>query len=225
MKAIWQKRQAGNESLLIFFTGWGTTPEVAQHLVLPEGWDYLACYDYRTVESTDLPSLSDYRQTYIAAWSMGVWAADLLAPYLPLPQKAIAINGTPLPMHDLYGIPDQIFRGTLEGLDDANRARFNRRMCGGKALLQVFNSFSQRSTENLRSELMGVYQQVEARYAYTPPRLHWTKAIISTKDLIVPAPNQLRYWRAAATPTLELEGAGHYPLTAFTHWAEIVEGV
>lgn len=213
----------GNSTLLIYFTGWGTTPEVVAHLALPNNWDYFTAYDFRQVSSSDLPKFKPYSQIYLVGWSMGVWAADILAAALPKISKAVAINGTPLPMHDLYGIPNHIFRGTLEGLDDDNRARFNRRMCGGKKLLSVFNSFSQRSTEDLRDELTGVYEQVKNLPDDTPPSLAWSKAIISEKDLIVPRDNQVAYWQKHGVPFEQLEGIGHYPLMAYTTWQELLD--
>ncbi|MDO5016756.1 MAG: DUF452 family protein [Porphyromonas sp.] len=215
--------QAGNDRLLIFFTGWGTTPEVARHLELPKGCDYLTAYDYREIAPTDLPPLTSYQEVYMVAWSMGVWAMDQLAAALPRPTVAVAINGTPMPMHDLYGIPDHIFRGTLQGLDDANRQRFNRRMCGGKKLLAVYNTFAARSTEDLKAELYGTYLQVKDLPEETPPQLSWSKAIVSGKDLIVPTANQLRYWERHGVPCRTLAGAGHYPLMEYRSWEEILD--
>lgn len=211
----------GNQTLLLFFTGWGTTPEVVRHLEVPEGWDYFTAYDYRTLPDT-LSIRKDYDTVYLVAWSMGVWAADLLAPLLPTPSIAIAINGTPIPMHDDYGIPDAIFEATLRGLSDENRARFDRRMCGGKKLLAVYESFSARSTDDLRSELQGTYNQVAPIRDFIPPRLKWSRALISEKDLIVPPENQLRYWQEAGVPTCLLKHAGHYPLYSYTSWTELL---
>lgn len=213
--------EEGNDRLIIFFTGWGTTPEVATHLAIPKGCDYLTAYDFRSVTSREFPQLHEYREVYIAGWSMGVWALDILAPYLPNPTKAVAINGTPLPMHDEYGIPNDIFRGTLEGLDDANRARFNRRMCGGKSLLAVYNSFAARTTDELRQELYGTYLQVRDLADDTPPQLTWSEAVVASKDLVVPTSNQIHYWERHHVPIRMLQGVGHYPLMEFSSWEEV----
>lgn len=214
--------QAGNETLLMYFTGWGTTPEVAQHLVLSPDWDYFTAYDYRVIQADNLPDFKSYKHVYLAAWSMGVWAADVLAPFLPTPEIAVAINGTPIPMHDQYGIPDQIFEGTLRGLDDENRERFNRRMCGGKKLLAVYNSFSARSTEDLREELTGVYQQVRGLSGEDKPNQLWSKALVSERDLIVPSANQTAYWQKHNVAIELLKGAGHYPLMEYNRWKELL---
>lgn len=215
--------QADNSTLLLYFTGWGNTDEVVRHLSLPDGWDYFSAYDYRRLDPQELPDFKAYEQVYLVAWSMGVWAADHLSPHLPKITKSLAINGTPLPMHNRYGIPDLIFKGTLEGLDDENRARFNRRMCGGKQLLAVFNSFAARSTEDLREELLGVYHQVNDLPDDTPPRLKWSEAMISEKDLIVPSQNQLAYWQRYGVPFRFLEHLGHYPMMEFTTWRELLD--
>lgn len=213
--------QEGNDRLLIFFTGWGTTPEVAAHLQLPEGCDYLTAYDFRTVSPQELPPLGEYKEVYMAAWSMGVWALDTLAEHLPKPTKAIAINGTPLPMNDQYGIPNETFRGTMKGLDDDNRERFNRRMCGGKKLLAVFNTFAARSTEDLKEELDSAYLLVKDLPDNTPPRLAWSESIVGTKDLVVPTTNQIAYWERYHIPIHLLEGLGHYPLMEYQSWDQI----
>ncbi|MDN4753606.1 DUF452 family protein [Porphyromonadaceae bacterium W3.11] len=213
----------GNNNLLIYFTGWGTTPEVVAHLAIPEGWDYLTAYDFRDLNPDDLPKLKAYDKVYLVAWSMGVCAADALASYLPKMTKAVAVNGTALPMHDQYGIPYDIFKGTLDGLSDESRARFNRRMCGGKKLLAVYNSFSQRSTEDLREELTIVYERALQMTDDTPPNLAWTNAIVSEKDLIVPPKNQVAYWTKHHVPTYIKEGVGHYFMMEYSTWQEFLD--
>lgn len=221
MQTTFLKRAEDNPRLLIFFTGWGTTDEVAKHLTLPDACDYLTAYDYRTLEG--LPEIGSYEEVYIVGWSMGVWALDCLAPQLPTPTKAIAINGTPIPMSDSYGIPSKIFQGTLEGLDDTNRERFNRRMCGGKQLLSVYNSFAARSTSDLREELYGTYLKVKEINPDTPPQLPWTLALVSEKDLVVPPENQIAYWSQHHIPTDIISGVGHYPLQQFHKWQELLQ--
>lgn len=216
------RQKADNKVLLMFFTGWGTTPEVAHHLALPHQWDYFTAYDYRRVCTEELPPFKPYQQVFLVAWSMGVWASDRLGPALPMPHQAVAINGTPLPMHNQYGIPDQIFEGTLKGLDDDNRERFNRRMCGGKKLLAVYNSFAARTTDDLREELTGVYEQVKGLSGEEPHKLPWSQALVSEKDLIVPSANQVAYWELHQVPFEVLEGAGHYPLMQYDSWEELL---
>lgn len=69
------------DTLLLFFTGWGTTPQVVEHMGQPKGWDMYAFFDYRTVAPHHIPPIEQhYARVYLVAWSMGVWAADTLAP-------------------------------------------------------------------------------------------------------------------------------------------------
>ena len=219
MEVTFYKEERGSEALLLFFTGWGTTPEVAKHLSLPVGWDYCAFHDYRDL-STPLPRFREYQKVYLLGWSMGVWAADRLAGRLPKVDRAVAINGTPVPMHDVYGIPIAHFEGTLRNLDEMNREKFDRRMVGGKKLLEVYKTFHARSTEDLKSELQGVYDQVKGisdTEALTTG-LEWTKALISERDLIVPPANQRAFWDAAGVETELLAGEGHYPFLSYSSW-------
>ncbi len=213
--------QPRSDTLLLFFSGWGTTPEVVRHLAIPSGWDYVTAYDYRTLPET-LSIRSGYRAIHLVAWSMGVWAADCLSALLPPLTTAVAINGTPQPMHDEYGIPRQIFHDTLATLTDENRSRFDRRMCGGKKLLSVYESFSTRSTDDLRDELRSTYDRVSPIIHYQAPQLAWTKALISEKDLIMPPQNQLRYWQKAGISTHIIPNIGHYPLYNYTSWLDLL---
>ena len=214
------RKEKGNRILLLFFAGWGTTPEVADRLSLPEGWDYVAFWDYRDL-TTPLPDLTGYDRVCLAAWSMGVWAADVLAPRLPRIDAAVALGGTPMPMHDSYGIPIAHFEGTLRNLDEMNREKFDRRMAGGKKLLAVYKALHARSTEDLKGELQGVFDQVREMSDFQKPRLPWTQAFVSERDLIVPPANQTSYWDEAGVPVTLLESAGHYPFLEFASWPEI----
>lgn len=221
MEITFQVRNKGNRTLLLYFSGWGTTPEAVSRLSLPEGWDYCAFHDYRVLPSV-LPDFSAYERVYLLAWSMGVWAADRLSEKLPPLSRAVAVNGTPLPMHDLYGIPIPVFEGTLRGLDEVSREKFDRRMVGGKKLLDVYKTFHARSTEDLKGELLGVYNCVKdsAAGCIVRPRLPWSRAFVSERDLIIPPANQTAYWSEAGVPVTLLEGEGHYPFLSFASWID-----
>lgn len=222
MEITYAVRKPGNSTLLLFFSGWGTTPEVVAHMALPSGWDFCAFHDYRDL-STDLPIFSGYEHVYLAAWSMGVWAADALRDRLPDIARAVAVNGTALPMHDRYGIPISIFLGTLRGLDEVSRDKFDQRMAGGKKLLAVYKSFHARPTDELKEELQGVYDRVKG-FSDVPDvqtSLSWSKALVSGRDLIIPPANQLAFWTEVGVPCIQLEDAGHYPFLSFSSWEEL----
>ena len=222
--------QAPSSQLIIYFCGWGMTPATVSHLTLPAQCDLLTLYDYRTLElSDDLADLpwDSYEAVTIVAWSLGVWAAEQVVPHwsiLPTKQRLIAVAGSPYPMHDQWGIPKQIFVGTLEGLTDENRQRFNRRMCGGKRYKQLYDILSERPTTELRDELQAVYDSLatpEASESTPHTRLAWDLAIIGERDQIFPAKNLSTLWKAVNVPTLLLPDGYHYLFDLWQSWSEL----
>lgn len=206
------------------------TPATVSHLTLPDQCDLLALYDYRDLEqSDDLANLpwDSYEAVTIVAWSLGVWAAEQVVPHwsiLPTKQRLIAVAGSPYPMHDQWGIPKQIFVGTLEGLTDENRQRFNRRMCGGKRYKQLYDILSERPTTELRDELQAVYDSLatpEASESTPHIRLAWDLAIIGERDQIFPAKNLSTLWKAVNVPTLLLPDGYHYLFDLWQSWSEL----
>ena len=222
--------QAPSSQLIIYFCGWGMTPATVSHLTLPAQCDLLTLYDYRTLElSDDLADLpwDSYEAVTIVAWSLGVWAAEQVVPHwsiLPTKQRLIAVAGSPYPMHDQWGIPKQIFVGTLEGLTDENRQRFNRRMCGGKRYKQLYDILSERPTTELRDELQAVYDSLatlEASESTPHTRLAWDLAIIGERDQIFPAKNLSTLWKAVNVPTLLFPDGYHYLFDLWQSWSEL----
>ena len=222
--------KASARQLIIYFCGWGMTPATVAHLTLPPQCDLLALYDYRILElSDDLADLpwDSYEAVTIVAWSLGVWAAEQVVPHwsiLPTKQRLIAVAGSPYPMHDQWGIPKQIFVGTLEGLTDENRQRFNRRMCGGKRYKQLYDILSERPTTELRDELQAVYDSLatlEASESTPHTRLAWDLAIIGERDQIFPAKNLSTLWKAVNVPTLLLPDGYHYLFDLWQSWSEL----
>ena len=206
------------------------TPATVSHLTLPDQCDLLALYDYRDLEqSDDLANLpwDSYEAVTIVAWSLGVWAAEQVVPHwsiLPTKQRLIAVAGSPYPMHNQWGIPNQIFIGTLEGLTDENRQRFNRRMCGGKRYKQLYDILSERPTTELRDELQAVYDSLatpEASESTPHTRLAWDLAIIGERDQIFPAKNLSTLWKTVNVPTLLLPDGYHYLFDLWQSWSEL----
>lgn len=203
--------QRGKPNLIVYFAGWGTPPSVVSHLELGDQYDLLICYDYRDLQ-LDF-DFSPYQQIYLVAWSMGVWVAEQVMQQIPL-SKAIAINGTSFPSDDQFGIPKQIFTGTLAGLDEANRHKFERRMCQSKALLADYQQRADyRSLADIYQELAYLAEQIELR-----PQVpfNWDIAWIATQDRIFPVENQRAYWQdRCQIRTIE---AGHYAFPYLKTW-------
>lgn len=208
-------------ALLFFFNGWGMTSAAVAHLLPPQGMDILIISDYRSLEEAFPSATKQYESYYLAAWSIGVWAAELLAQQHKLPHitESIALAGSPHIRHDLYGIPIAIFDQTLEAVSGENRNRFNRRMCGGKKLKALFEEFSRRPTDDIREELQCVQQIEKTKYPiYTPTALPWTKAFVAQRDRIVPYQNLLLFWQSNNTPVYLLPEADHYLFSTVDSW-------
>lgn len=221
MQHQWHLGADGSDKLILFFNGWAMTPESALHLQVPEGYDLLVVWDYRDDKlSVDL---SRYTTITLVAWSMGVWAVERQEAWLrtlPL-ERAIAICGTGLPMHDEWGIPVATFEGTIKGLSPENRKRFNRRMCGGRTYAHLLQALERRSTEEIRDELERVRLVELERAAAKPQESLWTKAHIGGEDRIFPPRNQLHYWSEAGVPTEYQEDKAHYLLGMLERWEEL----
>lgn len=212
--------------LLLFFNGWAMPPESVTHLCIPEGYDLCIVWDYRDLKlELDLRA---WQSIDLVAWSMGVWAADtyLSAHAEVQTQRAIAICGTGYPMSDRLGIPTEAFRTTLQSLDEKNRERFNRRMCGRKTYPNLYSALSSRPTEEIRTELEHVYLQELSRPELSPKpsTAPWTLALVGGADRIIPAENQLRYWQGQAVPTVMHTHQAHYILGDLTSWDELWSG-
>ncbi|MFZ7305838.1 DUF452 family protein [Avibacterium avium] len=217
-----------NPNLIIYFAGWGTPASAVSHLALPENTDLLLCYDYQDlIFNVDL---SPYSQIRVVAWSMGVWVANQVLGQTPL-VSATAINGTGKPCDDAMGIPQAVFIGTLEQLDERNLAKFQRRMCGDSSTFEQYSQLSgQRDWQQVRSELSELYQSIQQDNGKS---LNWTKAIVGEKDRIFPSQNQLNFWQTYATAqkqsavqngtefVLQTMPLAHYPFAQFHAWAEL----
>ena len=177
MKQTFIKKE-GNPRLILFFAGWGSEENLFRRPV-EEGYDYLLCFDYRTLDF-DYASIKGYTEIRLLAWSMGVWAASRVFAEHSFPwQMKLAVNGTPFPIDDRRGIPEKIFKGTLEHFSEDTLARFRRRMCGSSGQTEEFLSHAPtRTAEELREELAALAQGITA---YGSSSFIWDRAIIGNQ--------------------------------------------
>ncbi len=202
---------ASSERLLVLFTGWGM--DDCPFLPMARAYDTAFVWDYADL-STPLPFLAEGRPIDLIAWSMGVWAATQVLPRERL-ATTLAINGTPRPIDDTYGIPKAIFEGTLAGLSEAGLTRFRRRMCGGGAALNAFlTNAPQRTLDDLHTELAALGEAITTR----PVRedFRWDRAIACAEDRIFPLAAQ-----QAAFPTATVVPGAHW---APDHFAKLLSG-
>lgn len=186
----------GQPRLLMLFCGWGTDAAVVRGLAFP-GYDMMALWDYRSLDF-DTSLIDGYEEIVVAAWSFGVAAAAcFLDSHRELPvTRRVAVNGTLHPVDDALGIPEAIFQGTLDGLDERNLAKFYRRM----ALRRPFEAPG-RGIGELREELTAIR-------SLNVPVTPWDMAFVSADDRIIPPDNQAAAW--SGTPLRRI-GGPHLP--------------
>lgn len=189
----------GNRRLLVIFAGWAMDQTPFCHVCRP-GYDTLVIWDYRDL-SIDWSIVASYEEIVLIAWSMGVYAASMTIHSIDhLITAKIAVNGTLSPVSDLYGIPQAIFEGTAETLDDRNLRKFFRRMCGDRATTDRFMlSAPQRPVCELVDELRAIYPEP---WFANPKVTTWDRAVIGRNDAIFPACNQQRAWSGNAAITV-----------------------
>ncbi len=189
MNITFTKRK-GYDRLLLLMAGWGMDFNPFTDLDAP-GYDIAVACDYRD-EDFDPACLNGYREIALIAWSMGVMEADRILSGTELPLTlTVAVNGTLSPVSDTDGIPVNVFKGTLDTMSPANLQRFNKRMCGSRERLALFESKKpERDIENLIDELRILGERAIA------PRKHlrWDRAVIGNRDLIFPAQAQRNAW-------------------------------
>lgn len=194
MEYHWLNRD-GNKRAIMIFAGWGCHAAIFTGLTKP-GYDIVVLWDYRN-ESFDSSIMAGYEEIFLIAWSMGVFEAQrvLSAADLPIYGK-LAVNGTSQPISDSFGIPEDIFNGTLSGLNGATLKKFHIRMCGGmRRYEEVKESLSLRPLGELIEELRLIGERAAQPLV---GEWHWSRAIVGAKDAIFPPANQLNSWAAIA---------------------------
>lgn len=216
-------QKAGNSKLILFLNGWGMNEAAIRNLGIPEGYDLLVVYDYRSFTGFP-PEVSHYQEIILVAWSIGVWATEQLAQreLLPSVKQSIAMAGSPFIRHDSYGIPCKIFDLTLQTLTDSSRETFNRRMCGGKSNGALLKEFEQRTTQELQEELNAVHN-AELNRGSERLTFHWDMLFIAEKDKIIPPRNLLCLAEKFQIPAISLPSLPHFLFAGFHSWQDLFE--
>lgn len=188
-------KQGCSDTLIVCMAGWSISPEFMKSLSYPNHVDVWLVYDYRDLTFEE--SFSAYQHVHLIAWSLGVWVATQLWVEKNIFDSSTAINGTPFPIDDRRGIPQLIFEGTLQHVDEDGMRRFNRRMCGNKELFNKYSTYPSCPIKQAKEELNFLYTNIVAKRGKIPAvKIYdfWNHAIISTRDLIFPTDNLRECW-------------------------------
>ena len=203
MQEDWLIRDERNQDLVLFMLGWAATPNAVYH-IRPEGCDVLALCDHRDMAPLNPARFTRYRRIYLFAWSFGVWVAEQCCRELPL-YKAVALNGTPFPVDDRWGMRLRVVLRTMQGLARVGMNPFNEKTYGGLRYIPE-GPFADRSIEAKIDELNLLAERSKADSA---AHLRWDAAYIATKDEIFPPDKMRAYWHSVGLGT-EFESY-HYP--------------
>lgn len=196
MELTWLVQQGGRD-VVIFMLGWASTPNTVCH-IHPPGYDVLAVSNYTELRPLRAADFAAYRRIYLVAWSFGVWVAEQCCRELPL-HRAIALNGTPFPTDERYGMR---LRAALRAMKMA--ARSGRPPAAQPAM--PAGQFPERSADEKVAELERLAEWSRQR---SGAHLTWHTAYIADRDEIYPSENMWAYWQTVGLGT-GVSG-GHYP--------------
>ena len=207
-----------NDNLILFFCGWGFDAKPFECLDCKNN-DVLVLYDYTTLDFPLKLQEYNYQNIQLIAWSMGVWAAYNLREHLPQTSKRVAVNGTPFPIDDNFGIPHKMFDLTLKYAETGLRGKFYQNVFSDDELYKRYkNQPVERSISNCVKELVSLDKLIKSS-RQTYDEKFYDFAIIGKHDKIIPSKNQLNCWKNLAIT----QECGHFPFYEFECWDEILQ--
>lgn len=190
MKVDFIRKNGGEKRLILIFAGWSTNPSLYSQIAI-EGWDVAVVHDYSEISlSTDF--LKPYNTVFLFAWSLGVAAAEAVLPADAI-TSAYAINGSLNPVSDKFGIPPEIYFGTLDNLSPRNLTKFRMRMAGDNATFKEI--FGNEVPDGAEVETLKTQLRNLATANCDSPRLPWRKTFIGEADRIFPPQNLCNSWQ------------------------------
>lgn len=201
-----QTVDTASETVTLWFLGWGFDDGVAKHI--ETAGDTILLWDY-----TDLNHnlrLDRWGRIEVVAWSMGVWAAERLIAdgAIPLPSRATAICGTPMPCDAAMGIGCKAVEMTADNWGETNRAKFARKMAlSAEQAATIAPLLARRTAADQQAELRSI---AEAQKGDPPTHMTWDEAIVGLRDRIFPPAAQRLWWDAHAKSVREMD-IPHWP--------------
>ncbi|ASM34789.1 Biotin synthesis protein BioG [Campylobacter sputorum subsp. bubulus] len=216
MQVKFIKNNAKNKKLILIFLGYSFLPQCLNVLIAntqKKEFDLCVVYDYSNLNFDILQDILQYKHIYLIAWSMGVWAANLVFQSDKFNDinliKKVAINGTIYGIDDERGIPKNLFKKSIDEFDFENF----KRLCFLKDLDKVDFEFG----KNPKNELEQIYIFSQQNNKIKDS-LNIDKTIISKRDFIFPT-------TAYTNLTCEKKfiNAPHFPFFYFKNFGEIFE--
>ncbi len=216
-------RREKNRKLIVVYGGWGSDENVFTSFC-SDDYDFILFYNYSADEALVLPETKTYDKIVLIGWSLGVWAAEYLSPKTGIvPTLTIAVNGTPIPADDKYGIPLKVFEGTLNHITGENMEKFYLRMFGDKRTYELnIDKVPHRSVKSLHDELRWLYNRIMEQ---REPGFIWDYAVTSQSDRVFPAENVNSYWKTRKSTKQISVSYPHFPFHKWTSYAEFIRFV
>jgi biotin synthesis protein BioG len=217
------RRRDKNDHLVVLYGGWGTDENVFTPLC-DDDFDFILFYNYSAEEALVLPETKTYKSITLIGWSLGVWAAEYLSPKTGInPDITIAVNGTPIPADDQYGIPLNVFEGTLNNITEGNMDKFYLRMFGDKKTYQLNNDrIPHRTVKSLHDELRWLYNRIMEQ---KEPGFRWDYAVTSEIDRIFPVKNLNCYWEKVTGTKHIILPLPHYIFHKWKSYSDFIQFV
>lgn len=207
-------RKNNSKNIIVFLCGWGLD-EKPFEVLESKDFDVLFVFDYSSLK-LDF-DFSKYEKKVLISFSYGVFMASVIQDVLPEFDCKIAINGTLKPIDKEFGISPKIFDLTLSSISDESMQKFYSRMFDNNLDDEYFTeNLPNRDSNNCRIELSQIKKYVEE---YKNISFNFDKIIISNGDKIVPAKNQLNFWKNYNFKNID---AGHFLFYKFNDFNEII---
>jgi len=204
--------------LLIFFCGFYTDPDCFIEFDNNKS-DILFVFDYSNLDFNELSyfDYSPYVEINLIAYSYGVFASNIASPYLPPINNSTAVSGTFYPIDPDFGINPKIYDLMLNSFNlDVVKNFKNKMEMNSNGVIKETG----RSVQNLKEELINIKNYVLNNE--TEEKLEFNKAVITTKDKIMPYSSQKNFWQGQNCSILEVN-SGHFPFFYFKNFDEILE--
>ncbi len=202
------RRREKNDRLLVLY-GDGELMKISLHLSAMMNLISFSFLIILQMKPLVLPEMKTYKKIVLIGWSLGVWAAEYLSPKTGIKADiTIAVNGTPIPADDKYGIPLHVFEGTLNNITEENMEKFYLRMFGDKKTFDLNkDKVPHRTIQSLHDELRWMYNRMMEQ---KESGFRWDYAVTSDSDRVFPAHNLNSYWKKQRSTRHIIVPMAHY---------------